>query len=474
MDLFEDNKSSLRADLRDQYLECERRLRTLELEKIDLIQSLRLAIKSISLLLARRGYNTDLVNLINTTENRLGGESDSLEVLDQMVKTVDTLAGHDSTFVPMEADGDESLGLAISNTNLKDVLNSFLTQLGDFKNNRYENSSKVIVKLIDEDSSLERVFPVLIDLCQRLMYDYSKEISNITKRLHSIIRMLLFIEKEYSKFLDLNIINYTENERKFKVQLYENLDKIHKTVKGSDLKGDAENLLTQLSLRIEGLLVAVKKKTNEDAKLLSSLSQEREVLINRLDNVRRDYNNFVSQSHQTLIEMETIKSISLRDSLTQVYNRRAYDEQIITTMDNYQKGRLQTFSLIIFDIDFFRDVNNNYGHLAGDSILTNVGRIVKESLRSDDFIFRYGGDEFIVLLPEAKLKDALMVAEKLRHQFDVVEFKLSRTSDISIRISISVGVTEVSQGDTTSSVFARADRALYVSKKNGRNKVTSE
>ncbi|MDR2367515.1 MAG: GGDEF domain-containing protein [Deltaproteobacteria bacterium] len=285
--------------------------------------------------------------------------------------------------------------------------------------------------------------------------------------------MLLFLEKEYSKFLDLSINNYSQSEREFKDGLVSSLNQIQKTVKGTDFKTDADKLLNQLSLRIEGLLVAVKKKSEEDAKLLSSLTEEKESLINRLDNVRRDYDNFVSQSHKTLIEMETIKSISLRDALTQVYNRRAYDEQIGTTIENYKKGKIQTFSLIIFDIDFFREVNNNYGHLAGDSILTNVGRIVKESLRSDDFIFRYGGDEFIVLLPEAKIPDAFKVAEKLRHQLEVVEFRLSRTSETCIHISISVGVTEVNEGDTISSIFARADKALYESKTKGRNRVSS-
>jgi diguanylate cyclase (GGDEF)-like protein len=473
MEVFEEPTGIQSDSFREKYLDSERRLRTLELEKIDLVQSIRLSLKSIGLVLTRRGYNSDLVNVIKKTENSLGTELDSLAICDQLAERVSALSGHDATFVPIDECKEGLQDEDPIDANLKEALKALLGQLGEFKNHRYRNSTQIITQLLGQDSSLENLFPVVVDLCQRFLYDYSQEIKNITNRLNSIIRMLLFIEKEYSKFLDLSITNYSGNERDFKDDLVNSLGQLHKTVKENEFRVDAENLLNQLSLRIEGLLLAVQKKNDEDAKLLSALTQERELLMSRLDNVRRDYDNFVSQSHKTLIEMETIKSISLRDALTQVYNRRAYDEQIATTIENFEKGKLQTFSLIIFDIDFFREVNNNYGHLAGDSILTNVGRIVKESLRSDDFIFRYGGDEFIVLLPEAKLADAIKVAEKLRHQLEVVEFRLSRSSDISIHVSISLGVTEVLANDTVSSVFARADKALYVSKKEGRNKVSS-
>jgi diguanylate cyclase len=102
-----------------------------------------------------------------------------------------------------------------------------------------------------------------------------------------------------------------------------------------------------------------------------------------------------------------------------------------------------------------------------------VGRLTKEYLRCDDFIFRYGGDEFIILLPEANMADSMKVAEKFRHQVELVEIKLSRNSSKTIHVTISMGVTEAAPGDTATSVLARADRALYISKQRGRNKVSS-
>jgi diguanylate cyclase len=199
---------------------------------------------------------------------------------------------------------------------------------------------------------------------------------------------------------------------------------------------------------------------------------EKTQLEARLDTVRRDYDTFVSQSHSLLHELEDIKMISLRDQLTGIYNRRAYDEQLKLTLESFERGTLSAFSLIIFDIDMFREVNNAYGHLAGDGILAHLARVAAETLRCDDFIFRYGGDEFIVILPEARLADAAKVADKLRRQVEVVDFKLSRDSETTINVTISLGVSEAAPGDTAAAVLARADEALYRSKNGGRNRVS--
>jgi diguanylate cyclase (GGDEF)-like protein len=105
--------------------------------------------------------------------------------------------------------------------------------------------------------------------------------------------------------------------------------------------------------------------------------------------------------------------------------------------------------------------------------LSHIGRVSKEALRCDDFVFRYGGDEFIIILPEANIRDSIKVAEKLRQQVEKVEFRLSRNSKQAIHVSISVGVTEAKATDTPASILTRADKGLYESKSNGRNQVSS-
>jgi diguanylate cyclase (GGDEF)-like protein len=456
-----------------QYLDLERRLRAAELDKIDLVQSARLVFNTIGLLLTRRGYNNDLVNIVTKMVSRLGSEKNSLELFDQAASEISGLAGHDTFVPPINRVKDEPPNGEMLEVTIKEVINDLIHQLSGFKDNSYHNSTEVIKNLLEQNSPLENIFPVLVDLCQRILYDYDREKTNINNRLNSIISMLLFMESEYFKFIDNSIINYDNKESSFNNNLVTGLGEIQRTFKDKGIKLDAENLINELSFKIEGLLLAVQKKSEEDAKLVDSLNHEKEQLKTRLDKVRREHDNFVSESHKALAEFETIKSISLRDSLTKVYNRRAFDEQISMTIEKFVKGNLSTLSLIIFDIDFFREVNNNYGHQAGDSILSNVGRLIKECLRNDDFIFRYGGDEFIILLPEASLSDGVKVAEKVRLQMEVVEFRLHRQSERNIHITISVGVTQAKKGDSANSVLARADRALYISKKDGRNKVST-
>ncbi|MDR1039716.1 MAG: GGDEF domain-containing protein [Deltaproteobacteria bacterium] len=168
-----------------------------------------------------------------------------------------------------------------------------------------------------------------------------------------------------------------------------------------------------------------------------------------------------------------MRSIALRDGLTKVFNRRAYDEQLLLTLLNFKSAKLASFSLVIFDIDHFRDVNNNYGHQAGDRILVHLASTVTASVRCDDFVFRYGGDEFVLILPGAGLADGLMVAEKIRQAVENVEFILVKGGAESLRVTISMGVAEARTGDTPGTIFARADKALYSSKRAGRNRVTA-
>ncbi|MDR1298471.1 MAG: GGDEF domain-containing protein [Deltaproteobacteria bacterium] len=458
-------------DYRRKYLDSERLLRVLELEKIDLIQAVRLVVKSTVLLLTRRGYNNDLATALSGLESKLGTDLDSLALFEQAAREIGRQIGGPAPAMVAAPEPGEGGGQDYED--LKGAVRNLVDKLKEFKNERYLTLSDAIKGLIENNSSLENILPILIDLCLTFLNDYGQEITRITHRLNSILRMLIFTEREYAKFLDNDISNYDQKERSFTSELTSGLGELKEGCRGLLLGGQTDDLINFVSERIEGLLLAVKLKEDEDAQMLDALGKEKEALTSRLDKIRRDYDSFVSQSHKTLLELETIRSVSLRDPLTKVYNRRAYDEQMGLTIENHDKGRLATFSLIIFDIDFFREVNNNYGHLAGDSILTHVGRIIKECLRCDDFVFRYGGDEFIILLPEAKLMDSIRIAEKFRHQVEAVEFKLSRNSLKTIRITISVGVTEACLGDTATSVLARADRALYLSKQSGRNKVSS-
>ncbi|MDR1546808.1 MAG: diguanylate cyclase [Deltaproteobacteria bacterium] len=419
--------------------------------------------------LVGQGYDAAAADILRNLEFGLLRKTDAQAQCEEAKAAVSKLAFRRVQETPASDDGSAGPSSA---SPPQEALGLFLDQLQGFRNGRYQSLADDLVRMRNEKAPPEHWVQSLLALSFRLLRDYSEERSFISSRLSVIIKNLVLTQREFSIFLDRSIEYFDNDNRNFIDTFSSRLGAIN----GGLTEGAAEEpdkLLTRVMEEINALFRAVELKVEQDENHLQELKREKESLETRLDDVRRDYDSFVTQSRRLLSDLEDIKSISLKDSLTGIYNRRAYDEQIRMTLDNMAVGKLSSFGLIIFDIDLFRDVNNNYGHQAGDSILAHMGRLVSSALRFDDFVFRYGGDEFIILLPEANLLDTVRVAEKIRTQVETVEFVLFRNSDKSIHITISMGVTEGVSDDTATTVLARADKALYISKQKGRNLVTS-
>ena len=159
-----------------------------------------------------------------------------------------------------------------------------------------------------------------------------------------------------------------------------------------------------------------------------------------------------------------LQESSITDSLTQIYNRYKFDSLL-----NFQvKNSLltgNTFSLIMYDIDNFKTFNDKYGHMVGDKILISLARIVSDNIRKTDYFARWGGEEFVVLLPDTEINAAHIIAEKLR--------VLIATNDVSmdLRLTVSLGVAGFTPNDDVDSIIRKVDSALYQAKKEGKNKV---
>ncbi|MDC7125415.1 MAG: GGDEF domain-containing protein [Spirochaetales bacterium] len=162
-----------------------------------------------------------------------------------------------------------------------------------------------------------------------------------------------------------------------------------------------------------------------------------------------------------------LKDLAEKDPLTNLYNRRA----ILPNL-HYEINRKNRYnapvSIIILDIDYFKRINDNFGHETGDIVLTSIAELLKKFCRSSDRISRWGGEEFLLLLPETSANNALKLAEKLRKIISEKDFhKIGK-------ITASFGVAELKKNETFSQWFERADNALYKSKSDGRNKVTKD
>ncbi len=167
---------------------------------------------------------------------------------------------------------------------------------------------------------------------------------------------------------------------------------------------------------------------------------------------------------------EAAKRLAITDGLTKIYNHRFFQE--LFEKEFKRSDRYGTvFSLIMLDIDFFKKINDTYGHLYGDEILKEMAELVKGCLRTMDLLARYGGEEFAVLLPETNLHEAVQTAERIRRAVEGFDFMASRGK--GLKVTVSQGVTYYPSPGVTSrsDIVAKADSALYEAKESGRNRV---
>jgi diguanylate cyclase (GGDEF)-like protein len=160
-----------------------------------------------------------------------------------------------------------------------------------------------------------------------------------------------------------------------------------------------------------------------------------------------------------------LSKIAYTDSLTHIYNRLHFAHFLDIEIDKAKRYGSK-FSIIFFDLDHFKKVNDNYGHMVGDEVLEEITKIVSRANRSADIFARYGGEEFIILTPETDISGALIHAERLRNEIEKYEF------DKVGHITSSFGVTEfITEKDSVETLLDRADKALYLAKEYGRNRV---
>jgi diguanylate cyclase (GGDEF)-like protein len=167
-----------------------------------------------------------------------------------------------------------------------------------------------------------------------------------------------------------------------------------------------------------------------------------------------------------------LELLSITDGLTRLYNHRYFQDELARAFEESQRYD-RPLSLAIVDIDFFKKVNDTYGHAVGDEVLKCVSNVFRESVRATDLVARYGGEEFAVMMPETELDDAITFAEKIR---SIVESTTADTQAGPLKVTVSIGVSAapLTKVRTAKELVVHADKALYRAKKSGRNRVEAE
>lgn len=264
-------------------------------------------------------------------------------------------------------------------------------------------------------------------------------------------------------------------------------DKTDETVKkaGSEIQktitamnsavGSAREFAVEYNTTLESVNTRLREeKTREEVDgILSELLADTRTMLDQNTHLEDLLNESAKTMERLHNDLELARKEAMTDALTSLSNRKSFDLELKRTISEFESGEYKVFTLMMMDIDHFKNFNDSFGHQVGDQVLKLVSRTLKESVKGRDTVARYGGEEFAIILPETALDGGLRVAEMLRQAVAKKEVINRATGERIARITISVGVAEFHTNETAESVISRADNALYSAKKNGRNQVAA-
>ena len=237
----------------------------------------------------------------------------------------------------------------------------------------------------------------------------------------------------------------TKDNTNFSGQIRKSVLHIEKAIKLDEIK----EIRKKITQETGTLRKTITRKRKKDAEMIKMLSHKVKTINNEL----------ASAKEETMI-----------DSLTQLYNRKAFDRKLREAFENSSMPE-KAFTLIMADIDYFKKINDDYGHMVGDEALKKVANIIKETFRLNDFVARYGGEEFVIIIDIIDEQYIQNICERFRSEIETTNFKIG--SEI-IPMSVSLGIAFYKESDTPATLLDRADKALYLAKQSGRNIIKTE
>ncbi|WP_339489225.1 sensor domain-containing diguanylate cyclase [Pseudomonas sp. EL_65y_Pfl2_R95] len=300
-----------------------------------------------------------------------------------------------------------------------------------------------LVPVLDDLAVLMRV---IADVGQREFEGYLKQLN---ERLAHFQGSLKDTHEGY--------IDAVNSERALDTELREQVDGLNVSVQQAT---DLNNLKGLVDNRLSGLLGTMEQYQSQRDERERQVTERLQMLVERVANMEQEATGF--RQH-----IEEQRQKALIDSLTGLPNRAAWSERLEIELARWQRynGHLL---LAIIDIDHFKRINDAYGHLAGDKVLKIIASELHKRMRATDFIARFGGEEFVVLLPSTPLDGGLKLLDTLRSAIEQCPFHFKGEP---VTITLSAGVTAFAEGERSDEVFERADQALYRAKNLGRNRI---
>lgn len=205
---------------------------------------------------------------------------------------------------------------------------------------------------------------------------------------------------------------------------------------------------------------------------LSGVLADTQTMIAQNQQLEEELNKSSEAMEQMKADLEKIRREAMTDGLTNLANRKSFDEEIMR-IHHQSTEENSTYSLLMLDIDHFKSFNDHYGHQVGDQVLRLVAKTLTDGVKGRDIAARYGGEEFAIILPDTSLEHAVRVADALRKAVATKEVINRNSGDKLGRITMSAGAAEFVPGEERDMLIERADSALYTAKHNGRNQVAA-
>ena len=331
--------------------------------------------------------------------------------------------------------------LRMSVRTLLQFIKEFALDLKELGSDRFKREISVLGEKIDTGKKLRKT--------QACFHKQKKHIRKFVDRQKNYLAER---EKELKDIIDLMakaMVALDTDNQQYNQKIYRQSEKIEQITRLDDIK----KIKQALKQELENIQQTVRDKQNRDSKKLKILSKKVSTLNHELKRAKVD---------------------SVTDGLTGIYNRKAFDRHIQKLISKNASAHT-AFAILMVDIDNFKDVNDSYGHQTGDRVLLALADKCSRNIRNEDFIARFGGDEFIVVLANASLRDASQKAKKLRKAISGTRYSLEDIkAGHTLSITVSIGVSIYRKGDSLKTITDRADQALYVAKRVGKNRVASE
>jgi diguanylate cyclase len=261
------------------------------------------------------------------------------------------------------------------------------------------------------------------------------------------------------------LVKAEKKAMEFRTILMDMIQHLSRSGSEIDIQG---NLLATCARELEqaSSLDAVTDIMRQIVSKTKSMVEAGKMLKTRLDQT-------VSEINMLSRELEGIKQVAKTDMLTGLLNRRGLSEAMSEVLgDTGSPG--EPVSVIMLDIDHFKQVNDTYGHLVGDNVLKMLSKLLTDHIKGKDIAARFGGEEFILVLPQTPINGAYVLAEHIRSGLQKIKWKIKGTGQLMGQISISLGISLYRAGESLEDVIQRADDALYQAKNTGRNKTVTE